>query len=63
MGKNKRNTVPINRDSVEATTAKKGETRLMGNGLSPINRVPVRWKNLQLYRARNLCRVRNFPRP
>lgn len=41
-------------DSVKATTAKKGETRLMGNGLSLINRVPARWKNLQLYRARNL---------
>lgn len=41
-------------DSVKATMAKKGETRLMGNGLSPINRVPARWKNLQLYRARNL---------
>lgn len=28
------------------TTAKKGETRLMGNGLSPINRVPARWEKI-----------------
>ena len=62
----KRQNVPINRP-IPLRQRPRDEERgssINGNGLSPINRVPARWKkSATLSSEKFIIHVRNFPRP